>query len=168
MFRFSPIFNDFFMDYLWLSLINLWLISRLIIGGLALDLRYLDRCTPQSPDPIGDHNRPFAIGSTFSLKTNTFSFKKKLLASELWKQFMLPYFALILPYIWQICRYSTLTTGILRIIRDNLLSENADRRCEKLLQKLVSMINQQENRWKSLAKRNMHASEVYETIFLHD
>ena len=113
MFRFSPIFNDFSMDYRWLSLINLWLISWLIIGGLALDLRYLDRCTPQSPDPIGDHNRPFAIGSKFSLKTNTFSFQKKLLASELWKQFMLPYFALILPSIWQICRYSTLTTDIL-------------------------------------------------------
>ena len=66
-----------------------------------------------TPDPIGDHNRPFAIGSKFSLKTNTFSFQKKLLASELWKLFMFPYFALILPSIWQICRYSTLTTDIL-------------------------------------------------------
>ena len=82
MFRFSPIFNDFSMDYRWLSLINLWLISWLIIGGLALDLRYLDRCTPQSPDPIGDHNRPFAIGSTFSLKTNTFSFQKNCLPAS--------------------------------------------------------------------------------------
>ena len=88
--------------------------SGSIVPETTLHLRYLDRKTPpQSPDPIGDHNRPFAIGSTFSLKTNTFSFQKKLLASELWKLFMLPYFALSLPSIWQICRYSTLTTDIL-------------------------------------------------------
>ena len=112
MFRFSPIFNDFSMDYRWLSLIN-QLINHRGTGPRSPLPRPVHPPVPPTPDPIGDHNRPFAIGSTFSLKTNTFSFQKKLLASELWKLFMLPYFALILPSIWQICRYSTLTTDIL-------------------------------------------------------